>query len=388
MTNILNCERKHILKIFVKVSIYLSGITILIWQVHGTFETFIRNRTSFEVRQDTFNSLVPPTIVYCSRNPKAGDVNTWYANISNKDQFNKDFFWLNEKVSLLMIIDNRSLHNEKEGKLSLGENFDGEGNLLVTVEELMNPQIGLCYAIIPDKNFRLHIEESILFVAVLAPGVEKATVYFTSEEDRYGLLFNDFGRLMPFQVSLDTGFTVGVNLKKMVWNKLSSKGNCKHYTKEKSFMKCMLNNQVKCFKRGNFTCKCIPENNHKTHFKLFPVQWNACRNDEEYKCSTIEMALCYLDEMVTKGCPLPCKTEEYIGQKLYMNRLPPGPNSIMVQIKYSTMNVQIQEEYQVQDIYNFIGTVGGSLGLFIGFSYTGFFGILMDYIIRIQNQYA
>ena len=55
-----------------------------------------------------------------------------------------------------------------------------------------------------------------------------------------------------------------------------------------------------------------------------------------------------------------------------------------MKMKYSTMNVQIYEEYEVQDIYTFIGTVGGSLGLFIGFSYTGFVGDLLDYFIRIK----
>ena len=357
------------------------------WQVQGTFETFFKNRTSFAsaTKQITYRRLIPPTIIFCSRNEKSGNSETWYANISNRGQFNEDFFWLNEKLNLSMGTDNKSKDKSTDRQLSLGDNFDREGNLLVTVEELMNPYIGLCYAIIPDNSFRLHIEESIFFSANLTPGVKKATVYFTSEEDRYGLLFNDLGRLMPFKVSLDTGLTVGVNLKKLVWNKLSSKGNCKQYTKDKSFMKCMLRNQVKCFRTRNYTCKCIPENNHKTHFKLFPVQWNACKNDEEYECSSDKMFLCYLDKMVTKGCPLPCKTVEYQGQKLYMNRRPVDPNAMLMKIKYSTTNVQVQEEYHVQDIYNFIGTVGGSLGLFIGFSYTGFIGNLMDFIMRLKN---
>ena len=70
---------------------------------------------------------------------------------------------------------------------------------------------------------------------------------------------------------------------------------------------------------------------------------------------------------------------------MYLNRLPVGPNIMLMKIKYSTMDIQIQEEYQVQNIYNFIGAVGGSLGLFIGFSYTGFIGNLVDYIFTFQQ---
>ena len=61
--------------------------------------------------------------------------------------------------------------------------------------------------------------------------MKEATVFFTGEEDRYGLLFLDLGRLMPFKISLIPGTAVGVNLKKHVWKKLPSRGNCKQYTK-------------------------------------------------------------------------------------------------------------------------------------------------------------
>ena len=317
MTNQFNLERIQVLKILVNIFIYVSGVAILIWQVQGTFESFIINRTSFATKQETFDSLVPPTIVFCLRNPKSGSYKNWGANISIDE-----FFWLNEKLNLTIdkyIVDTKPEDNstETEKQLSLGRNFDGNGNLLVTVEELMNPFIGLCYAIIPSENFKLQIEELIILRAEFEPKLKKAAVYFTSEEDRYGLLFQDLGRTMPFMISLDAGVTVGVNLKKLVWNKLSSKGNCKQYIKEQSHMECMLKHQMDCFRSGNQSCKCVLENSHKTHFKLFPSEWNVCTNDEEYICSTFKMDSCYPNEDITEGCPLPCETEEYQGQKMY-----------------------------------------------------------------------
>ena len=92
MTKNLNCERKLILKVFIKASIFLSGIAILIWQVQGTFETFMKNRTSFEFRKDPFDSLVPPTIIICPKVLKAGDDPNLFANVSNKDYYNKEFY--------------------------------------------------------------------------------------------------------------------------------------------------------------------------------------------------------------------------------------------------------------------------------------------------------
>ena len=384
MTNRFNFERSKILKTLLKVLIFFSGIAILIWQVHGTFETFIKDRTSIATSQKPFDSLVPPTIIFCSRHHQAGGNGISITNISNENHFNEQFIWINRNFNLT-IVKAISKQGKKvtriEKQLELGKNCDDKGNPLVTVEELINPRLGLCYAIIPDVSFSLQIEEYMLLLAKYEKRGKKATVYFTSEDDRHGFLFYDMGRMMPYTVSLDTGDAVGVNLKKLVWKKLQSRGGCKHYTEELSFMKCMLKNQMECFTSGNQTCKCIPENNHKTLFKLFPIQWNVCKTDVEYDCSSLEIFNCYLNKMVTGGCPLPCEIEEYQGHKIYYDLERIDTKSMLMEVKYSTMNIQIHEEYQVQDVYNFIGTVGGSLGLFIGFSYTGFFGSLLDYII-------
>ena len=53
-----------------------------------------------------------------------------------------------------------------------------------------------------------------------------------------------------------------------------------------------------------------------------------------------------------------------------------------VRITYSTTDIEIHNEVLIQELGNFIGTVGGSLGLFIGFSYTGFVGQVIDYFTR------
>ena len=45
------------------------------------------------------------------------------------------------------------------------------------------------------------------------------------------------------------------------------------------------------------------------------------------------------------------------------------------------MDIEFHDEFLVFDWPTFIGTAGGSLGLFIGFSYTGFMGLLLDYFI-------
>ena len=99
------------------------------------------------------------------------------------------------------------------------------------------------------------IEDFAVFLLNIDTNLKEVSVFFTSEEARYGLLVYDLGRLMPFKISLNSGTTVGVNLKKRVWKKLPSCGNCKQYPKNQSFMKCMLEKQVECYRLGNQTCQ-------------------------------------------------------------------------------------------------------------------------------------
>ena len=90
-----------------KVLVFLSGVLLLIWQIYGTIDTFLQNRTSFSIMQETVQSLVPPTIVFCPRNPTSGAPTgaptDFLVNASNKDQFNEEFFWIRKKLNFSVL---------------------------------------------------------------------------------------------------------------------------------------------------------------------------------------------------------------------------------------------------------------------------------------------
>ena len=62
-------------------------------------------------------------------------------------------------------------------------------------------------------------------------------------------------------------------------------------------------------------------------------------------------------------------------------------NEIVMQISFSTMDTEIHNEMLIFDLATFIGTAGGSLGLFIGFSFTGFAWQVLDYFMRDWFQF-
>ena len=90
------------------------------------------------------------------------------------------------------------------------------------------------------------------------------------------------------------------------------------------------------------------------------------------------MANCNYHKMVTEECPLPCQKAIYKAQK-HNGQQPTKTNEILFGIRYVTMDVEIEDEVWILETYNFVGTIGGSLSLFIGFSYTGLFGQILDY---------
>ena len=91
---------------------------------------------------------------------------------------------------------------------------------------------------------------------------------------------------------------------------------------------------------------------------------------------------CFFDKVVKTACPKSCNRVIYKGFGYPAKGFPTEANMMSIATKFSTMDVDYQDEVWVQEPYNFIGTVGGSLGLFIGFSYTGFIEKILDYFIR------
>ena len=198
------------------------------------------------------------------------------ANISDKNWYNKQFFWLNESLNLTIFHAkwNKSLnfYDVKIEKLHLGDNFDDEdgGSFLMNIEEIMDPHFGLCYAMIPNERYKMSINDVFILFAEFEQGVKapQIEVSLLSPEDLYGVLFYQ-GRPKIMRIKLKAATLVDIFVEKSVWKYLPSKRNCRYYTKEDTYQNCKLKMQVDCFKsnapkRG---CMCVPDHTHKTHFE-------------------------------------------------------------------------------------------------------------------------
>ena len=129
---------------------------------------------------------------------------------------------------------------------------------------------------------------------------------------------------------------------------------------------------------------------YKTHFEFedawFNTSWDNCTKNEEYRNCHSVMYDCYYNQKVRNACPIPCERKEYRGVsgKAHGFEKAIQDHVTIMAFKFNTMDIEERNEVLIQDFPIFIGTVGGSLGLFIGFSFTCIFAKIIDYFIKVK----
>ena len=152
-------------------------------------------------------------------------------------------------------------------------------------------------------------------------------------------------------------------------------------SKDKS-EKCYLD-QMSKHKQPNCSTLCT----HAT-LKGYPK----CKTIEDYACNLYPLS--DISSMSIKKCPKHCEWVEYHGAKLtsYYNYddsiWKSGKRRFRFWWSYNFDNdlIEVYEEYLMYDAIGLIGTVGGTLGLFIGFSFLDVSSILMNFFASFINS--
>ena len=111
---------------------------------------------------------------------------------------------------------------------------------------------------------------------------------------------------------------------------------------------------------------------------MVPIPY--CQSIKDYTCLNIEMRKVFYE--INENCPKYCYIMEYTGKRTFM--LETDNNTKYEKTWYyifSSKEVQVQEEYLLYDITGFVGSIGGTLGLFVGFSF-------LDSVMRIANYFS
>ena len=106
--------------------------------------------------------------------------------------------------------------------------------------------------------------------------------------------------------------------------------------------------------------------------------WPICKTPKENACMAKAMSL-ELNTNASLECPMNCKRVRYSGRKK-LNPVFQNNSDIEVDYQFPTEEVMYFKEYIIYDFSGMIGSVGGSLGLFIGFSFLDFIFYLINLI--------
>ena len=156
----------------------------------------------------------------------------------------------------------------------------------------------------------------------------------------------------------------------------NTKGNCI----EESFYECAVGETIKKnFEGWNCTKNCFPS----TLISLGSF-------DKKYECEDDEQELCSFYEFDTykANCPKPCSIVQYHGRIDLWESNEPNKNdsSFVIYLRFaSPLTTTLYEEYVIYDIFGTIGSVGGTLGIFIGFSFSGVLGLITSFFKNLKR---
>ena len=342
------------------------GLCILaIYFMWGVMGKFLSNKTSFTQTEEPMKEL--PTIVFCFS--KVGSYETEY-------EYGSDV-----EINYGLFVTYGEYHN-----VTLKE---GENTTLLseTVHlEKLRGYLGNCYKIITMLSdmkllkqytysaFKVYFNESII-------NKDKPTlkVYFTSKRNAYGaisVMWKD-GKVARNQI--EKGTYKELELKSVQHTYLASNSKCS----DESFYECFSRLLSKKLEDKSVK-KCSPSS-----LPNLQVCENRTTNKEIFAQVPTEIIKHEL-------CPKLCNILEFYVEESFSitNNLPSdfsdnGFNANTYGFSYTfhtSDTVTVHEEYLIYDAISMIGSVGGTLGMCIGFSFTGLISCLMHNVFKICNN--
>ena len=124
--------------------------------------------------------------------------------------------------------------------------------------------------------------------------------------------------------------------------------------------------------------------------------WNCTKNcfpstlissggfDKKYECEDEEQETCsfFAFDIYKSNCPKPCSIVQYNGRiDLWeQNESNQNDSSFIIHLRFAPpLTTTLYEEYVIYDVFGTIGSVGGTLGIFIGFSCSGILSLIISH---------
>ena len=338
-------------------------------------DKFFSEDTSFKVYEEPIDKI--PTLTLCVSELTLGARDTTVYeygidfNITYLHTFLDQGKWLGDSVNLI------------EGTNYLASTNNVSYNRIVYFTKLSTAWSGICYKInevtslIQDGEWRYI---NMYFNKTLSrENLPSWRLYFTSEKNAYGILRNWWfdGELDELILEGNTTTTIQLKVQKHMYHN-TSKFTCGDQSLYECWgSKILTENFDECPK------KCLPYS--------FPMFQNSniplCITDEEYNCAHSKVNIIMEKITKTRACPKLCTVFQYSAREtLKWKILQDAPDHIRFWYGLQQpSNVMVNEEYLIYDTITMISSVGGTLGMCIGFSFTNIIANIFALIQKLRN---
>ena len=201
----------------------------------------------------------------------------------------------------------------------------------------------------------------------------------TSPSDVYGIVFDDWGNLEPFKVALEFGNKIDINFKET----RQSSYPCDSETAPRSIYDCYA--QLMSYSNST-TCQknCISSRTSQGYLPLMKnlSMLKNCTSIEEF-CVEKDPTDSEL-QFYTKCPPPPCNLTKFTGDVEYKDYgIEKSAKSLDLVITYPSYFITLFEEYPIYSLRGMLGSIGGSLGICVGFSIFDVFTMIIDKVFGV-----
>ena len=274
-------------------------------------------------------------------------------------------------------------------RVHLGENNVPSPNFKIEkimVEKLYTLFYGMCYIVTPNWKIGYGWVSNIgiLMSDSLDPEdiPESIKLFVTSKNNQFGLALNTWleGNVFDATMPYKKRHYMHLSLKQIKYNYLPLTSNCKEETAYDCVANNIASNIIDQQLSGHNIC--IPAF-CQTFLKLvFNDSFELCEKGEENY--HMFMKLWGLLRATNKICPISCVRTEYVGRQNFLKySLYPG---LIFGFLIESTDVQAYQEYLIYDLIGMIASIGGLLGLFLGFSFLNAISYFIDKFFNLINH--
>ena len=326
----------------------LCGVSV--YFMYGVLDKFFSEKTSISQSEVPVKDL--PSIVLCFDKPSSRLKEYEYASDFGIIYFIADDIWTFHESLVLKEGENLTLLDE-------AINLEKITTFAVPCYKISS-MLSTKYMVKTETTISVYFIDSI-------PEKDLPTslkVYISSEENSYGIIYKEWMHGNILKTHVDKGKSKDVKLKPIQRNNLP----CGH----ESYYECGSRILEAGLSGSSSQCSTYS-------LPSYPVcKFN--KTEEEWQ-EFFNAEVKYHDECIK--LPKVCVTLEYVQIETFKEELVDTNISFKFSYEIPSNSTTLFEEYYICDAVNAIGSVGGTLGMFIGFSFTGLISFLMTILKNV-----